>query len=83
MKLHSDFLFVLGLYETSVTSIAEPFVCQKCSKGYKHKRSLLRHINIECEQVGKFVCNYCCFKVFKQKSNFKKHMFIVHNKRLN
>lgn len=34
-------------------------VCHQCSKVYKHKHTLMRHLRYECNKKPAFACIYC------------------------
>lgn len=51
------------------------FVCQRCSRSFKHTSSFYRHLRYECGVEPRFQCPVCNMK-FKQKYNM-----IVHKRR--
>ncbi|CAG0882470.1 unnamed protein product [Cyprideis torosa] len=51
--------------------------CLRCNRMYRNKRTVYTHIIYECGVEPKFACNLCDRK-FAQKSNFKKHMVLLH-----
>lgn len=55
----------------------KPFKCTKCSKSYKHKPNLVRHINYECEAVENFACKLCG-KSYTEKSILWDHVITLH-----
>lgn len=65
--------FFLILY----TCVADRYYCPNefCSRSYKNKRSLRRHIKDECGVEPKFKCKYC-EKLMFRKSTLKKHQVI-------
>ncbi|KAA0193399.1 hypothetical protein HAZT_HAZT003197 [Hyalella azteca] len=59
----------------------KPYKCQSCSKGFKQRRFLVRHIADGCQRKGNsrlLKCTECDFKFFDQKA-LKIHMKIFHN----
>lgn len=55
------------------------FICQMCSKSYKSKYKLTRHMKYECGQEPQFQCPYCIHRSC-HKFNLKKHILYVHQK---
>ncbi|XP_060535605.1 zinc finger protein 2-like [Cylas formicarius] len=53
------------------------YICNKCGKAYKAKRSLSRHLKYECSKVPSFQCPVCFTKSY-QKCHIKMHMYIKH-----
>lgn len=49
------------------------FPCNGCGSTYRHKRSLQKHIRLECGKEPQFHCPYCPMKM-KQKGNLHKHI---------
>jgi hypothetical protein len=49
------------------------FPCDGCGSTYRHKRSLQKHIRLECGKEPQFHCPYCPTKM-KQKGNLRKHI---------
>lgn len=54
-----------------------PYACLVCSKAYKYKKNLMRHVKHECNMEPKYVCNLCPFKT-KQQGHLKLHMIRKH-----
>ena len=54
---------------------ASPFQCAVCSRCYRQKINLARHIKFECGKEPSFKCTYngCDYKS-KWKGNLKDHM---------
>ncbi|KYB28855.1 Longitudinals lacking protein, isoforms N/O/W/X/Y-like Protein [Tribolium castaneum] len=50
-------------------SIRSGFVCGKCGRVYRRRRSLQRHLRYECQKEPTFLCPYCPYKA-KQKRKF-------------
>ena len=57
----------------------DSFMCPKCGRAYVHRRSLMRHVKLECGKEPSFKCPYCP-KKSKQKENMKQHIILVHLK---
>jgi uncharacterized C2H2 Zn-finger protein len=49
------------------------FPCHGCGNTYRHKRSLQKHVKLECGKEPQFHCPYCPMKM-KQKGNLHKHI---------
>ena len=49
------------------------FPCNGCGNTYRHKRSLQKHVKLECGKEPQFHCPYCPMKM-KQKGNLHKHI---------
>lgn len=57
----------------------QPFICEICGKGYRHKRGLQKHNNTV--HLGKnFTCSVCD-KTYKTKERLDEHMSNVHFER--
>ncbi|XP_048066083.1 gastrula zinc finger protein XlCGF48.2-like isoform X2 [Megalobrama amblycephala] len=52
--------------------VKRPFVCSKCRKTFKHKRSLKSHMIIHTEK-NTFTCSYCG-RTFTKKSHRNDHL---------
>lgn len=52
--------------------LTELFMCPKCTKTYRLKHSLTRHIKFECGQEPKYACGYCQRR-FKHKYDLTVH----------
>lgn len=52
--------------------------CQNCSRGYKKRVSLIRHLRYECGGRKNFSCHICPSK-FTQSGNLRKHLLNIHN----
>lgn len=55
----------------------KPHFCPNCSRSYKRRDSVARHLKYECGKEPQFQCFYCP-KKFAQKCNLKYHMSAVH-----
>jgi rubrerythrin len=53
--------------------------CGRCGKLYNYKRSLTRHIKMECGQEPKHECPIC-MKMYTYKHVLKDHLQVVHRK---
>nr|XP_018912755.1 PREDICTED: zinc finger and BTB domain-containing protein 41-like [Bemisia tabaci] len=56
----------------------QPFACPNCSRTYKYKDNLMRHLRLECGVEPKFPCSFCPYKT-KHKTSLKSHMRIKHS----
>jgi uncharacterized C2H2 Zn-finger protein len=65
------------LHGQSQTSGKESFQCPDCGRCYLHRRSLWRHMKLECGKEPMFQCPHCP-KRTKLKENLKQHIVIVH-----
>lgn len=57
---------------------SEIFMCPKCTKSYKLKHSLFRHLRYECGKNPSYSCN-ACDKKFKYKYDLKVHQSFKHS----
>lgn len=53
-------------------ALTELFMCPKCTKTYRLKHSLTRHIKFECGQEPKYACKLCDRR-FKHKYDLGVH----------
>ena len=53
--------------------------CSFCIKGFKHKRSLLRHIRVSHDKTVRYLCGKC-LKTFVLKSTLDNHKKDAHKK---
>lgn len=60
--------------------LTELFMCPKCTKTYRLKHSLTRHVKFECGQEPKHSCNYC-HRRFKHKYDLTVHERTKHLKK--
>lgn len=58
--------------EYSDPPLTELFMCPKCTKTYRLKHSLTRHIKFECGQEPKYRCAFCDRR-FKHKYDLTVH----------
>lgn len=49
------------------------FTCSKCSRSYRRKDSLQRHVQWECGKEPQFVCPYCPQRC-KRKAHWQRHI---------
>ncbi|KAF7272332.1 hypothetical protein GWI33_014881 [Rhynchophorus ferrugineus] len=73
-------LFTYADYFSAFSTIYQ-HVCCKCTKSYKYKWNLLRHLKYECGVAPQFICKLC-HKAFTQKSSLKSHVAYVHGYQL-
>lgn len=66
--------------EHSEPPLTELFMCPKCTKTYRLKHSLTRHIKFECGQEPKYSCNYCDRR-FKHRYDLTVHERTKHLKK--
>lgn len=52
--------------------MTELFMCTKCTKSYRLRHSLTRHLKFECGKEPKYACNICD-KKFKHKYDLNVH----------
>lgn len=57
------------------------FLCGKCGRNYKYKKTLRQHQVYECGKEPMFSCQFCPFKS-KLKGNLKTHMAFKHSSML-
>ena len=53
------------------------YCCEKCGRRYSLRKSLLRHMKLECGKDPQFQCPYCLVKTTRN-SSLKKHIRIRH-----
>ncbi|XP_044583221.1 uncharacterized protein LOC123264138 isoform X1 [Cotesia glomerata] len=58
------------------------FSCSNCSRSYKYKTNLCRHITIQCGKEKKSICPYCENWRTYHKHHLKNHLKRVHGKEL-
>lgn len=70
----------LSLWSSVDTELAdkEEFVCSTCSRIYKTKRNLTRHLNYECGKQPQFSCPLCSYRA-KHKAHLQKHILFKHS----
>lgn len=64
-------------YDHSQESYKKSFKCPDCGRCYLHRRSLWRHMKLECGKEPMFQCPHCP-KRSKLKENLKQHIIFVH-----
>lgn len=60
--------------------LTELFICPKCTKTYRLKHSLTRHIKFECGKEPKYTCSFCDRR-FKHKYDLTVHEKSKHLKK--
>lgn len=55
------------------SSATHKFICPSCSKSYRHKFHLMRHLKYECNVEPKFQCVGCGYK-FKHNYVLQRHI---------
>jgi DNA-directed RNA polymerase subunit RPC12/RpoP len=53
------------------------YPCKRCGRAYMWKKTLLRHVRMECGKEPQFQCPYCPQKS-KLKGNLKQHIMSKH-----
>lgn len=53
-------------------------ICFQCNKEYTWKKSLKRHLRLECGKEPTFQCLFCPYKA-KQKTTLQNHMALKHD----
>ncbi len=61
-----------------IRPLNNPFKCDKCTKTYKRKTSLLHHMKTQCRVDPVFPCSECSYKA-KSKDSLRRHLIRVHN----
>lgn len=56
------------------------YICNRCGKSYKYKKTLNRHARQECGRTAAHLCPYCP-KKFKRKDIARDHIRNVHTRR--
>lgn len=51
--------------------------CERCSRKYKHKSSLIAHLRNECGKEARFQCRFCS-RLFLLKHHLKHHVIRKH-----
>ncbi|XP_050061549.1 longitudinals lacking protein-like isoform X5 [Aphis gossypii] len=67
---------------SSVDQKPSTFKCDNCSKSYRYKHGLWRHIRYECGKEPQFQCLFCP-KMCKIKTNLTQHMRLRHYQLMN
>lgn len=55
-----------------LSAMTELFMCTKCTKSYRLRHSLTRHLKFECGKEPKYACSLCDRK-FKHKYDLNVH----------
>ncbi|XP_046663221.1 longitudinals lacking protein, isoforms A/B/D/L-like isoform X3 [Homalodisca vitripennis] len=64
-----------------VLEMQRRFECGTCSKNYKYKRDLTRHLRYECLAERQFACSLCQYRG-KRKAHLIQHSMLMHNNQL-
>nr|CAH7735852.1 unnamed protein product [Callosobruchus chinensis] len=77
-KISLIVFFVSGLTKIIkiIIFIEYAFRCDNCSKSYKHRRNLHRHVKFECNQLPAFFCP-TCGKRFRHKHHLQHHALLT------
>lgn len=67
--------------EIALNPFNELFMCTKCTKSYRLKHSLTRHMRFECGKEPIFACVHCD-KKFKHKYDLNVHLRYKHGESL-
>ena len=59
------------------TRSVQHYICEKCGRTYKNKRSLKRHLTYECDGNPSFSCTQCNYRA-SHKIHLKRHLINVH-----
>lgn len=59
-------------FDIDISALSELFMCTKCTKTYRLKHSLTRHIKFECGKEPMYACQFC-FRRFKHKYDLNVH----------
>ena len=66
-----------NFYRNSLTHHETIYSCPKCSKNYKMKTMLERHLQLECNVQKMYKCTYCDYRT-KHQVNVRAHMQHLH-----
>lgn len=74
-----NFTYYIPIFNKTIFSagVNEPFVCNRCSRSYQVKASLLRHQRYECNTVRSHQCGLCS-KRFAHHFLLVRHLGSVH-----
>lgn len=65
---------------SNVNALTELFMCNRCTKSYRLKHSLTRHIKYECGTEPKYPCTEC-HRRFKHNYDLKMHIKSQHGQK--
>lgn len=63
----------MSVSESLLDSGLACYKCTKCWRVYQHRKTLNRHMRLECETNGQFPCIYCPYTA-KQNAHLKRHL---------
>lgn len=63
----------MSVSESLLDSGLACYKCTKCWRVYQHRKTLNRHMRLECETNGQFPCIYCPYTA-KQNVHLKRHL---------
>jgi uncharacterized Zn-finger protein len=66
-----------GLRSHTPGAKSKLYPCKRCGRAYMWKKTLLRHLRMECGKEPQFQCPYCPQKS-KLKGNLKQHIMCKH-----
>ncbi|CAH1105912.1 unnamed protein product [Psylliodes chrysocephalus] len=68
----------ISSYCSHFFTVLGPVQCHKCSRIYKHKITLNRHLKYECGKNPQFSCHFCS-KAYKRKDGLEHHLITTHH----
>ncbi|KAL1129436.1 hypothetical protein AAG570_013962 [Ranatra chinensis] len=79
-KYHLQSHSQLFIY-SAVSILTNPFWCLGCGKRYRHRKTLKRHVRLECGKEPQFHCPLCPYRA-KQNAHLTSHMISKHMSKL-
>lgn len=77
-KQHRENFSKISILINLLLGAPESAICPNCTKIYKHKRNLWRHLKYECGVDPQFSCQICG-KYFKYKQSMQDHIYVQHS----